>query len=576
MLTVRVTGQRLRRGLLAALLMTLAACGGGGGGGAPAAGNTPPPAPTPEPTPAPAPISSSDLNSASRFATRATFGLPYAEIERLAEQGSDSWLEAQLATPPTFHMPLIESLVSRREGGEFEAFEEDVELLISFRRYVWWHRAMTAPDQLRQRVAFALSQIFVVSDNVDLLIIDPAALGTYQDMLLTHAFGNFRDLLEAVTLHPAMGLYLSHLNNRRSNPAANIFPDENYAREVMQLFSIGLYELNLDGSRRLDGDGDPIPTYDNDDIREFAKIFTGLSYGGPGSFFGRQLPYYREPMRMFDAFHEPGQKQLLNGAIVPAGLSGSEDIDAAMDNLFNHPNIGPFFGRLLIQRLVTSNPTPAYVERVARAFNDNGTGVRGDLAAVIRAVLEDPEAVADPAPGGNGGKLREPVLRYLALMRQLNAESSDGFFFNAGFFVQQLVGQHPFSSPSVFNFYLPDHSPSGDIAGRELVAPEFQITNTTTVVGVTNLVDITVNGGFVMDAMPPFGEVSLDVSEYVALADDVEALLDRLDTVFTYGTLDPATRSAMTSVLTDIADLEFRANTAIYLMLISPDYAVEL
>jgi len=561
----------------AALLLCVASsCGGGGGGSAPPPITTqPPPSPAPAPPPSPAPTTT-DLNAASRFAARATFGMNYAGIEALAEQGIDAWLDGQLMLPATLHQSIVDDLVTRREAGEFDAVEEDVELLISFRRYAWWHRAMTAPDQLRQRIAFALSEIFVVSDNVDTLIIYPRALANYQDMLLTHAFGNYRDLLRAVTLHPAMGIYLSHVNNRRSDPVANIFPDENFAREVMQLFSIGLYMLNTDGSRMLDGAGVPIPTYSNTEIREFAKIFTGLSYGGPLSFFGRELPAFTEPMRMFDAFHEPGPKHLLLGTTVPAGQTGMQDLEAALDNLFNHPNVGPFIGTRLIQRLVTSNPSSAYVARVASAFNGDRTGVRGDMAAVIRAVLLDPEAQNLPDLTASFGKLREPVLRYLATLRALNAQSSDGFFFNAGFFLQQLISQHPLSSPSVFNFFLPDHTPAGEIADAGLVAPEFQITTTSTVVNNTNLVDYVVNGGFVMDATTPFGEVSLNLSEYEALAADPDALLDRLDTVFTSGTLSVATRSAIRSVIVDIADLSFRAKSAIYLLLISPDYAVEI
>lgn len=564
--------RRIIRLLLPALLLAFAtACGGGGGGDTSAPVTTTPPPPVPPPGP-----TASDLQAASRLAARATFGLNFAAIESLAEQGESDWLESQLALDPSLHQPLVDSLVARRDAGEFDAVEKDIELLLSFRRYAWWHRAMTAPDQLRQRVAFALSEIFVVSDNVDTLIIYPAALSNYQDLLLTHAFGNYRDLLRAVTLHPAMGVYLSHVNNRRSNPSANIFPDENYAREVMQLFSIGLYLLNEDGTRQLDSNGNPIPTYSNTEIREFAKIFTGLSYGGPGAFFGRPLPNFSEPMQMFNLFHEPGEKHLLRGQSVPAGQTGMQDIDAAIDNLFNHPNVGPFIGERLIQRLVTSNPSPEYVARVARAFNGASTGVRGDMKAVIRAVLLDPEANAAVNPATSFGKLREPVLRYLALMRQLNAQSSDGYFYNAGFFLQQLVAQHPLSSPSVFNFFQPEHTPAGEIAEADLVAPEFQITTTTTVVGNTNLVDYVINGGFVMDAVEPFGTVTLDFTEYEAVAADPDALLDKLDTVFTYGTLSPATREAIRRVIVDVDDAAFRTRTAIYMLLISPDYAVEI
>ncbi|MGI9271519.1 MAG: DUF1800 domain-containing protein, partial [Woeseiaceae bacterium] len=408
---------RFAAALTSALLVS--ACGGGGGGG----GKTPPTQPPMPPTVA-------ELNAASRFASQATFGMDFAGIDTIARQGKENWLDSQFALPVSDHVSIAADIVNRREAGEFAAFENDIEYLIYARRLAWWHRTITASDVVRQRVAFALSEIFVVSDNVDDLIVYPFALSGYYDTLLRNAFGNYRDLLRGVTLHPAMGIYLSHVNNRRSDPAANIFPDENYAREVMQLFSIGLFELNIDGSLRLDGDGEPIPTYSNVEIREFAKIFTGLSFGGANPFFGNPAPSFAAPMQMFDAEHEPGSKNLLNGIVVPAGQTGMQDIEAALDNLFNHPNVGPFIGKQLIQRLVTSNPSPAYIERVARVFNGDVSGVRGDMRAVVRAVLLDPEAESAATTMADFGKLREPVVRYASILRQFGANSSDGFIAN--------------------------------------------------------------------------------------------------------------------------------------------------
>ena len=546
--------------LIAALFLT--ACGGGSGG-------SPEPPDPPEP---PAPPTAADLKDASRFAAQATFGMSFSEIDALARQGAEQWLSSQFALPISAHGSIVADLVARRDAGEFAEFEEDIEYLILFRRLAWWHRTVTAQDALRQRVAFALSEIFVVSDNVDDLIINPYALSDYYDTLLTHAFGNYRDLLRAVSLHPAMGIYLSHVNNRRSDPDNNIFPDENYAREVMQLFSIGLFELNIEGSLQLDAEGDPIPTYSNADIREFAKIFTGLSFGGANAFFGKPFPEFLSPMQMFDAEHEPGEKRLLNDVVVPAGQAGMQDIDAAIDNLFNHPNAGPFIGKQLIQRLVTSNPSPAYVERVARAFNGDNSGVRGDMRAVLRAVLLDPEAAA-PATS-QFGKLREPVVRYASILRQFGATSSDGFIANTGYFVQELGKQHPLSAPSVFNFFLPAHSPAGEIAAAGLVAPEFQITTSNSIVGLSNLIDFIVLADFVTDAPEPFAPVSLDYTDYVMIAGDVDALVDRLDIVLTAGTIDVTTRQAIEGVLADIEDLNLRARIGIYMFLISSDYAV--
>ena len=548
-----------------AAAMPLAGCGSGGGGAADA------PGPPPDPGP-----SRAETLAASRLAANATFGMDYVAIETMARSGSEAWLDQQFAATPNFHVPIVAELVARRDAGDFVAFEEDIELLILFRRLAWWNRTITGTDALRQRVAFALSEIFVVSDNVDALIINPYALSGYYDMLLRNSFGNFRDLLRDVSLHPAMGIYLSHVNNRKADPAGNTFPDENYAREVMQLFSIGLFELNIDGTRVLGSGGGPIPTYDNNDIREFAKIFTGLSYGGSNAFFGNPDPSFLNTMTMFDDFHEPGEKNLLNGATVPAGQGGAQDIEDAIDNLFNHPNVGPFIGRQLIQRLVTSNPSPAYVERVARAFNGDDTGVRGDLRAVIRAILLDQEATAAPDVTANFGKLREPVVRYASILRQLGASAGNEPLYATGYLIQTLARQHPLSAPSVFNFFLPAHMPAGALADAGLVAPEFEITTSSTIVGLSNFIDIVVVGDFLTDVEPPFAPATLDLQPLLDLAADIPALVDRLDVLFTYGTLDSSLKLAIELLLADIDDLDFRVKTAVYLVLISPDYAVRI
>lgn len=546
------------------LVTLLQSCGGGG---SPAVAPAPPP---------PAPVSLAQKLEASRFAATATFGMSAVAIDAMASSGKEAWLASQFALPVTAHEPVVEQLIARREAGEFAAFEENIELLVSFRRFAWWQQTVTANDALRQRIAFALSQIFVVSDNVDALLVNPHALSNYYDMLLGNAFGNFHDLLRDVALHPAMGIYLSHVNNRRSNPANNTFPDENFAREVMQLFSIGLFELNTDGSRVLDNSGSPIPTYSNTEIREFAKIFTGLSYAGPNPHFFNGRPFFRAPMMMFDEFHEPGQKILLKGTVVPAGQSGMQDVETAIENLFNHPNVGPFIGKQLIQRLTTSNPSHAYVERVANAFNDNGKGVRGDMQNVIRAILLDPDANRAPDVNSSFGKLREPVARYTSILRQFNASTSDGSIFNSGYFLQFLGRQHPLSATSVFNFFLPNHMPPGSLADAGLVAPEFEITTSTTIVGLSNLIDAVLVGDFVTDVEAPFERATLNLDEYTDIAADTSALMDKLDLVLTYGTLTNPTRSAIEGVIRDISNLDIRVRIAIYLMLISPDYAIQI
>jgi uncharacterized protein (DUF1800 family) len=344
----------------------------------------------------------------------------------------------------------------------------------------------------------------------------------------------------------------------------------------MQLFSIGLFELNIDGSMRLDENGQSIPTYDNVDIREFAKIFTGFSYAGPGAFFGRQIPYYRESMKMFDAHHEPGEKRLLSGTIVPAGQAGIEDFEAAIDVLFNHPNVGPFIGRQLIQRLVTSNPSPGYIERVARVFNgENGTA-RGNMQAVIEVILTDPEALAISDQGKHFGKLREPVLRYLNLLRVFGANSEDGFIADNGFILQELGRQHPLSAPSVFNFFLPVYSPPGEIAAANLVAPEFEIVNSSSVVHMINIQDLLLFNEFAIETLPPFAPVTLALDGITALAGDVDALLDRLDILLTQGTMSVDTRNVIRGLVLDLTDNEMRARLGIYMVMMSADYVVEI
>ncbi|MCY4130529.1 MAG: DUF1800 family protein [Gammaproteobacteria bacterium] len=571
-MSFRVAGRILGFLTLSALLMS---CGGGGSSSSgPTTSPVSPPAPPPPPPEPPGP-NNAELKAASAFASKATFGMPYEDIVDIAEMGHEAWLDEQLELEPTSHLEFADELVRRRDAGEFKPADDGILLTITFWRGTWWNRAMTAPDQVQQRVAYALSQIFVVSD-IDILRDNPPALTSYMDVLLEGSTGNFRDLLLNVSLHPAMGIYLSHVNNRKADPENNIFPDENFAREVMQLFSIGLFELNDDATHKRDDDGNLIPTYDSEDIREYAKIFTGLSYSGPNAWFGRWRPYFRESMQMFEGQHSPGPKHLLGGVVVPEGQSGMDDIAMAIDSLFNHPNVGPFIGRQLIQRMTTSNPSPAYIQRVTDAFNGKTTGERGDMKAVIKAILLDPE-VTNPTIPNAFGKMREPVLRLAALARQFNAECEDGLFYNNGYTMNYHGQQHPLNAPSVFNFYSPFHSPAGTMAENNLVAPELQITTATTVINMVNLIDL---GVFHEDRLfspsEPFKPTNIKIDEYVDIADDADALIDRLDVVMTAGSLDAATRLriklGIESVGTNKLD---RARHAIYLFAMSPNYVVE-
>ena len=500
---------------------------------------------------------------ASRFLAQATLGADWEEIQRTASMGSEAWLDEQFERPVGYHQPLLDERA--RQGLDVNT--ED-------RRWAWWQRIMQGPDPLRQRVALALSEIFVVSDNADAVASNPQGAANYYDMLLRNAFGNYHDLLRDISLHPVMGAYLSHLRNEKSNPRAGRYPDENYAREIMQLFSIGLYLLKPDGTFVLDGSGKPIPTYDNDDITELAKVFTGLSFDSSDRDFHGGVPVWISPMRMYDEFHEPGPKRLVRGRYLPAGRTGMQDVEDAVDNLFRHPNAGPFLARRLIQRLVTSNPSPAFVARVSSVFADDGRGVRGDLKAMVRAILLDPEARAWPTEGDIGsGMLRESFLRRVHLARAFDARNLASTYPISDGGAPEIFGQRPLSSPTVFNFFLPDHQPNGPIADAGLFAPEFQIMTSVTAITSANALRGQVQR--TMNSDPNAGlEVRLDLTDEIGIATDVRALVDRLDLLLMYGTMSGPMKDVLVRALERIPDPEERARLAVQLVVISPEYNV--
>ena len=532
------------------------------------------------------------LMETSRFLAQASFGVDREMIEKVAAMDFADWIDAQSEMAPRYILPEIIDVyetalqiyidnggnpVNYAERPEWEHFD-----------YAWWQLNMTNEDLLRQRVAYALSQILVIS--VESALYDKGeALGDYYDVLIGHALGNFRDLLMAVTLHPSMGVYLSHLNNPKAVPEENIHPDENYAREIMQLFTMGLFELNADGSRKTDANGAFIPTYDNDDIRELAKVFTGLGAGGtiakddglpPRFNLGIDNIDFTVPMRMYPDWHETGEKKLLNGVTLPAGQEGMADIEQAVDHLFHHPNVGPFIGRRLIQRLVKSNPTPEYISRISSVFEDNGNGVRGDLKSVVKAILLDPEArscawLNDPVQG----RLREPITRYTQFARGIGMDNELGLFWNTGQPFMEKVGQHPLHSQTVFNFYLPDFQPNGPISDQDLVGPEYQIHNTKTSIGYVNAVnDWAVEGDLLFTFEENPFETRTRFAELLPFARDPEVLINKLDVLLTSGQLSQATREIIRQAIRDfspnpVGDL-YRLKLAMYLFMISPDYTV--
>ncbi|HSK77539.1 MAG TPA: DUF1800 family protein [Thermoanaerobaculia bacterium] len=523
---------------------------------------TPPPAPPALPAGPPTP------EDAARFLLQATYGPRPGEVEALQQKGFSRWLDEQLALPAVSHLAAYDGLV---RGGE--------EAAPGLVRESFFSQAVEGPDPLRQRVAFALSELFVVSDMDADVRNNPEGLAAYFDLLSQHAFGNFRELLEAVTLSPTMGVYLDMASSSKAIPEQGFSPNENYPREILQLFSIGLYELHPDGTLRLDAENQPIPTYDQEMVKAFARAFTGWTLGGqpqndPRRFF-RPQRNYRVPMAAWESFHDVDEKRLLNGTVVPAGQSAQADLEQALDSVFHHPNTGPFFCRFLIQRLVTGNPGPGYVYRCAQAFANNGSGVRGDLGAVLRAVLLDYEArAAALAARPDAGHLREPVVRLVGLLRVLDARPRNGRWRFFGQLDRQglSTGQTPLRAPTVFNFFEPGYALPGEISTAGLVSPEFQIATETTVIGAANL-HLAVLGGAgpnrpLLFNLTPFQPPQTPTDE---------ALLDRIDLLLFAGSMSDATRGTLRAALAgpDFPPGDQRALTLVWLASLAPESVVQ-
>jgi uncharacterized protein (DUF1800 family) len=493
---------------------------------------------------------------AARFLAQASFGANPAAIEATAIQGLGPWLDSNFSA----HATSTHSMMFANSQS-WDAY---------LWRKGWWRTIMLGEDQLRQRTAFALSQIFVVNCDVGSVIGDNAIIqARYYDLLSTGAFGNYRDLLKHITYSPVMGHYLSHLKNRKGDPSVNRFPDENFAREIMQLFTIGLWELNLDGSRKLNEQGELIPTYDNEVITGMAKVFTGFSFGGSNitSFFqgGGGADYY-VPLKVWDAEHESGPKTIIGNITLPAGQTGDQDVAATLDALCSHQNIAPFIARLLIQRFTSSNPSPAYIRRVATAWSANENG--GDLKATIEAILLDPEARTPAAMGDASGKVREPLLRLTALLRAFQARNATNTFpvtstFNT---VVQPLGQFPMLAPSVFNFYSPDHRPAGELRTRDLVAPELEISTTSRLLLTDNLLRQAIDFHFF--------SLAPDFSTATTLASDTDALINHLDNLLTWGQMSANTRNIIKHAVNAQTSAVAKVRTAVHLIAESPDFVV--
>ncbi len=553
----------------------LAGCGDGGPSAieyASGGGTTMPPKEVPD-----------NAYESSRFLAQATYGGTEDEIARMQRTRYVDWVVDQFKKSPRALEPVLRARM-----------QANPELEVSTREIndAYWKLAVTADDQLRQRVTFALSQIFVVSLNDGAVSGYPLGLANYYDTVAKHAFLNFRDLLEAVTLHPMMGLYLSHLRNRKEDPKQGRVPDENFAREVMQLFTIGVHELEQDGTVRLDARHEPIETYTNEDVTGLAKVFTGWSWGGPDTtdqrFHGSLKDPRREvlPMQPYPQFHSTSEKRFL-GIVVPEQSSADPraSLAAALDRLAGHPNVGPFIGRQLIQRLVTSNPSPEYVARVAAQFTDNGEGTRGDMRAVIRAVLLDQEA-RDPVAAANPvfGRLREPVLRLAHWLRAFGARSvTNEYLIGPTDNPATSLGQSAFRAPSVFNFYRPGYvPPNTPVADAGMVSPEMQITHETSVAGYLNLmrgiIERGAGSGNPRDVRTSYGAE-------IGIADNPALLAERMNLLLLAGGMSPGLRSQLEQAIGSInlptGDAERierarrnRVYLAIYLAMASPEYLV--
>ena len=513
-----------------------------------------------------------DKTGAARFLMQASLGAEMDEVEALARVGYLAWIDAQIALPVSNTWHEVHAVIA--QGKPYEIHD------------AWWRVQLTQPDRLRQRIATALTEIYVISEQSINFV--PWEMMQYYDNLGRLGFGNWRDLIEHVSIDPLMGYYLSHLKNQKADPALDRYPDENYAREIMQLFSIGLWELNPDGSHKVAPDGSEIPTYDNTTIGNFARVFTGLSYGGgadnakPADFFDAPKDF-GTPMKMWEEQHDQDTKFLLNGVKLPAfadapGRVAMDDIHDALDNLFNHPNVGPFVGRLLIQRLVTSNPSPGYIRRVAQAFSDNGCGERGDLSAVVRTILLDPEArnAPNPVTAATSGRLRESYLRYVRLGLAFRARSAEGTFKSNDHQTFVDISQIFFNSPSVFNFFLPDYRPAGKIAEAGLYAPEFQIHTSTTAITTRNLYQRMIHTGFgSVDDGPE--TLRLDITAEVEMADDIEALIRHLNLKMAAGALSPRTCEILRNAVAEFPadyDAAAKVKALMKMIVVSPDFAV--
>ena len=496
------------------------------------------------------------VTAAARLLDQATFGPTLNDIHHVQTVGLDAYITEQFNTPdtalPNIPSPLPALCLAANTPTNCEESE-------------WWQTVLTGPDQLRQRVAFALSELFVISSDS----VNATTITYYHNTLAQDAFTNFSTIMHDVTVSPGMGAYLNMLNSAK--PPAGQIANENYARELMQLFTIGLFAMNQDGTLQLDGSGNPIPTYTQAQVQAFARAYTGWTYatatGGVPTSFPNRTANYLAPMVAVETSHDSTAKTVLNGTVLPAGQTAEQGLAGALSNIFNHSNVGPFVAKQLIQHLVTSTPSPGYVSRIAAVFANNGSGVRGDMQAVIRAILEDQEARAgDTNPAYDGGHLREPMLWITNYLRAVGFTNTDvnGSYFSLSNYSSSL-GERPYRSGSVFNFFPPSYV----IPQTTLNAPEFDLENTATAILRLSLADSLVNNkisGFRIDlsATSMLGQIA---------AANPGNMVDTLSVMFMHGQMPSAMRTEILNTISGLGTAQ-QVRVATYLVISSPQYKV--
>ena len=527
--------------------------------------------------------------STSRFLSRATFGATQSDIDAYTATEVSDWMLAEFNKPA--HDNYKQDFIN-------DADNNGVELDYQLINNRFMDDTIAADDQLRERMVFALSEIVVISNKGNLEDFE-IPMAEYHDILASNAFGNYKDILQGVSHSTAMAMYLTFLRNKKGDLILNTQPDENYARELMQLFSIGLVELNFDGSFKRDAQGVPIPTYGIEDIKGLSKVFTGFSYDAADFYFNINNSCFsastcfvlRQPLKLFPQYHSPLEKIFL-GTTIAAGTDGNKSMNLAIDAIFNHPNLAPFIGQQLIQRFVTSNPNPAYINRVSLAFETGqyvlpngttvGTGIRGDLKATIAAVLLDKDAYLEPQHQSETfGKVTEPYIRFAAWARAFKETSPDiakESFADAN----GDLRQRPFLSPSVFNFFRPGYTAPNTLTGNAgLKAPELQLANSSSVLDYINFMNDYIyqrNGSIIAD---PNAGIFVNYDDQIAIADDATALVDNIDLLLTGNRLKQSTKNEIIAILNEMPALgdafvlRKRVHMTVSLVMSSVEYLVQ-